>query len=169
MAGIYIHIPFCKKKCHYCDFYKSIDTGQAERFVSALKEEIKVRRDYLPGDSIINTIYFGGGTPSVLSVVQLREITEALHAAYNISNDAEITLEINPDDVNKLYLRDIKREGINRLSIGIQSWDDEILKMLNRRHNASQAEAAIETARQEAYNNISIDIIYGIPGMGVEK
>lgn len=169
MAGIYIHIPFCKKKCHYCDFYKTLDTGQADRLISSIKNEISKRGDYLPQDSIIDSIYFGGGTPSVLSVIQLRDILDAVTTYYIISPTAEITFEINPDDVNKTYLRDLRREGVNRLSIGIQSWNDNVLKMLNRRHNTEQGEKAVETARKEGYDNISVDLIYGIPGMTYDE
>lgn len=164
MAGIYIHIPFCKKKCHYCDFYKTLDTGLSDRFLEALKKELVLQNNYLD-KSIINTIYIGGGTPSVLSAVQVREIIDTLNNNFRIDNDAEITMEANPDDIDKVYVRDIKRSGINRISLGIQSWNDEILTFLNRRHNAEQAEQALKSIFEAGIDNVSADLIYGIPGM----
>lgn len=169
MAGIYIHIPFCKKKCHYCDFYKTLDTGLSDRYVNSLLTEIKQRKDYLSPENIIKTVYFGGGTPSVLNISQIRKVMKSLSKSFSIEKNAEISFEINPDDADKLYLRNLKREGINRLSIGVQSWDDRYLKMLNRRHNAGQALKAVETARAVGFDNISIDLIYGIPGMTPEE
>lgn len=165
MAGIYIHIPFCKKKCHYCDFYKTLDTGLSDRYISALKKEIIQRKNYLKEDNIVDTVYLGGGTPSVLNISQIREILDTAGNNFTISSTPEITIEINPDDVNNTYLRALKKEGISRLSIGIQSWDNAVLKMLNRRHNAKQGQMAIEVARDEGFDNISVDLIYGIPGM----
>ena len=165
MAGIYLHIPFCKKKCHYCDFYKTLDTGLSDRFTGSLTKEIKQRKDYLSEESTVSTIYFGGGTPSVLNIKQIRKVIKALHTDFPIEKDAEISFEINPDDADKSYLRDLRREGINRLSIGVQSWDDKYLKMLNRRHDAGQSHEAINTARETGFDNISVDLIYGIPGM----
>lgn len=165
MAGIYLHIPFCKKKCHYCDFYKTLDTGLSDRFIASLIKEIKQRKNYLPENSPISTVYFGGGTPSVLNISQVRKVLKALDSFFSIDKDAEISFEINPDDADKSYLRDLKREGINRLSTGVQSWDDKYLKMLNRRHDARQAHESLETAREAGFDNISVDLIYGIPGM----
>ncbi len=169
MAGIYLHIPFCKKRCHYCDFYKTLDTGLSDRFVTSLLKEINQRKDYLPEDNPVSTIYFGGGTPSVLSIVQVRKVLKALFSVFSIDKDAEISFELNPDDADKSYLRDLKREGINRLSIGVQSWDDKYLKMLNRRHDATQAHESLETARAVGFDNISVDLIYGIPGMSSKE
>ena len=169
MAGIYLHIPFCKKRCHYCDFYKSLDTGFCGEFVKALKKEAADRSSYIESSDPVETIYFGGGTPSVLSLEQIRDIMEVLRASYNISEDPEVTFEINPDDANRAYLNGLAREGINRLSIGIQSWDDKILKMLNRRHNAKQAGEAVRLAGEAGINNISVDLIYGIPGLDTDE
>jgi oxygen-independent coproporphyrinogen-3 oxidase len=169
MAGIYLHIPFCKKKCHYCDFYKTLDTGLSDRFVDSLLKEIKLRKNYLSEDSVVSTIYYGGGTPSVLNIKQIRKVIKALYSDFSIDKDAEISFEINPDDVDKSYLRDLRREGINRLSIGVQSWDDKYLNMLNRRHDARQSHEAIKTARETGFDNISVDLIYGIPGMTPEE
>lgn len=168
MAGIYLHIPFCKKKCHYCDFYRSIDTGKTGRFLQALKKETELQKDYLDHRRV-ETIYFGGGTPSLLTAVQLRDILENIKTHFDVSPDAEITVEANPDDINKLYLRDIKRAGVNRISLGIQSWNDRILSFLNRRHTAAQAGQAIDDILNSGINNISCDLIYGIPGMTTEQ
>jgi oxygen-independent coproporphyrinogen-3 oxidase len=164
MAGIYIHIPFCKKKCHYCDFYKTLDTGMAERYIKALVKEMGLQKDYLENKKI-NTIYLGGGTPSVLTAVQVREILEKLGAAFDIAEDAEITMEVNPDDISRVYARDLRQAGINRVSLGIQSWNDDILSFLNRRHRAEEAGKALEDIRASGIDNISVDLIYGIPGL----
>lgn len=168
MAGIYIHIPFCKKKCHYCDFYKTLDTGMAERYIKALVKEMSLQKDYLE-NNIIKTIYLGGGTPSVLTAVQVREILEKLASAYNISGDVEITMEVNPDDISRVYARDLKQAGINRISLGIQSWNDDILSYLNRRHKAAEAGQALEDIRASGIDNISVDLIYGIPGLQADQ
>jgi len=168
MAGIYIHIPFCKKKCHYCDFYKTLDTGMAERYIKALVKEMGLQKDYLE-NNIIKTIYLGGGTPSVLSAVQVREILEKLGTAYNISEDAEITMEVNPDDISRVYARDLRQAGINRISLGIQSWNDDILSYLNRRHKAEEAGQALEDISASGIDNISVDLIYGIPGLQADQ
>ena len=168
MAGIYIHIPFCRRKCHYCDFYKSLDTGFTDKFLNALNKEIKLQQPYL-GSEIVNTIYLGGGTPSTLDARQIREILEQVHKSYNVSDNAEITFEVNPDDTSRVYFKDLFRCGINRLSIGIQSWQDKTLKELNRRHNSQQAEDCIKDAIVAGFNNISVDLIYGIPGMGLDE
>ncbi|MCD4676396.1 MAG: radical SAM protein, partial [Desulfobacula sp.] len=164
MAGIYIHIPFCRSRCHYCDFYKTVDTGLAENFIEALLLEIEIQKKYL-GDEPVETIYFGGGTPSVLVHNQIRKILKKLYANFDITKEAEITFEINPDDSESFYLNGLVREKINRLSIGVQSWDNKTLKFLNRRHTSKQAVNAINDARKSGFNNISIDLIYGIPGL----
>ena len=168
MAGIYIHIPFCKKKCHYCDFYKTLDTGMAERYIKALVKEMGLQKDYLE-NNIIKTIYLGGGTPQGLSAVQVREILEKLGTAYNISEDAEITMEVNPDDISRVYARDLRQAGINRISLGIQSWNDDILSYLNRRHKAEEAGQALEDISASGIDNISVDLIYGIPGLQADQ
>jgi len=164
MAGIYVHIPFCKKRCHYCDFYKTLDTGMAERYIRALVKEMTLQGDYLENRKI-NTIYLGGGTPSVLSAAQIREILEKLGAAFDIAGDAEITMEVNPDDISRVYARDLKQAGINRISLGIQSWNDDILNFLNRRHTAAEADQALKDIQASGIDNISVDLIYGIPGL----
>jgi len=162
MAGIYLHIPFCKRACHYCNFHFSTSLANKNDFVSALLKEIKLQQQYLQHE-IIETIYFGGGTPSLLTNDELRNFFSSLKNSFNISKDAEITLEANPDDVTVEKLKDWKNAGINRLSIGVQSFFDEDLQWMNRVHNAKQAAESITNAFAEGFNNISIDFIYGTP------
>ncbi|PIF03344.1 MAG: coproporphyrinogen III oxidase [Draconibacterium sp.] len=162
MAGIYIHIPFCKQKCHYCDFYKSTNIKLKNLFIQALKKELEQRVDYLE-EATIKTIYFGGGTPSILSISEVQEILIHIANLFTIDSQAEITFEANPDDLTKTYLTELKKLGINRLSMGIQSFDDDILKLLNRRHNANQAIEALKNVYKAGITNISADLIYGIP------
>lgn len=164
MAGIYIHIPFCRQKCYYCDFYKTVNTSLQQKFLSTLKEEAKVRKNYLQNETI-ETIYFGGGTPSVLIISELSDILNFLQQQFPVSSDAEITLEANPDDLTLEYLKGIKSIGINRLSIGIQSFQNKLLKKMNRRHNSAEAVQAIEMAAKLGFNNLSVDLIYGLPGL----
>ena len=164
MAGIYVHIPFCRQKCYYCDFYKTVNTSLTKKFISALENEIVQRKDYLEGE-LIETIYFGGGTPSVLNENELTGILDFLHKHFNVSTTAEITFEANPDDLTVEYLNDIYRAGIRRLSIGIQSFQNEFLKKMNRRHDANQAIGAVENAAKTGFKDISVDLIYGLPGL----
>ncbi len=168
MSGIYIHIPFCRQKCYYCDFYKTVNTSLTSRFIKALKTETVQRKNYL-GNELLETIYFGGGTPSVLTPIELKEILDSLSGEFEISTDAEITFEANPDDLTVEYLKEILDFGINRLSIGIQSFDDKLLKAMNRRHNAGQAFKVIEDALTAGFKNISADLIYGLPGLTTQK
>lgn len=164
MAGIYIHIPFCKVKCSYCDFYKTTNNSRIHDLVNALKLEMWLRRDYLI-DRHIETIYFGGGTPSLLSAGQINDIIQACFSVFRVQNNAEITLEANPDDLSQEYLKAIRKTGINRLSIGIQSFSQTDLKLMKRRHNSIQAINAVKFARDAGFENISVDLIYGIPNM----
>ena len=164
MAGIYLHIPLCKKLCFYCDFYHVVSADDNSEFVEALIREACLRRDYLWNQKI-STIYFGGGTPSVLSVRQLGAIMGNINANYNIDEGCEITAELNPDDVNPEYLSGLKKLGFNRISLGIQSWRDIDLKTLNRRHDSAQARIALEQVLDSGFENTSIDLIYGMPGM----
>lgn len=164
MSGIYIHIPFCKSKCHYCDFYSITGNHDQNGFVGALLAEMTFRKDYLP-DERVDTIYFGGGTPTLLSPVHLGEILKRLKELFEVDPDAEITLEANPDDLNTGFLKLCLKAGFNRISIGTQSFFDEHLKMMNRRHNAAQAAAAVKMASVCGFDSISLDLIYGIPGM----
>ncbi len=168
MAGIYIHIPYCKSICHYCDFYSIKDHGNHEDFINALMKEATRRKDYL-SDETVSSIYFGGGTPSVMKVKDLERIMISLYDNYRIENDCEITIELNPDDIDYNYLTDLKKAGFNRLSYGIQSWNDDILKMLNRRHNSSQSDIALKDSLKAGFINISVDLIYGIPGYSSEE
>jgi oxygen-independent coproporphyrinogen-3 oxidase len=164
MAGIYIHIPFCRQKCYYCDFYKTVNTNHTDTFISALKKETVLRKSYISEEKV-KTIYFGGGTPSVLTGKQLASVLKILYNYFSIVPDAEITFEANPDDLTKEYLIVLKDLGINRLSIGIQSFQDEHLKKMNRRHNAEQAVCSIENAASAGFSNLSVDLIYGLPGL----
>ncbi|WP_303922549.1 radical SAM family heme chaperone HemW [Draconibacterium sediminis] len=164
MAGIYIHIPFCRQKCYYCDFYKTVNTSLQHDFISALKNEAKVRKNYL-NDETVETIYFGGGTPSVLTAPEIAEILAVLNKEFTVNSNAEITFEANPDDLSNAYLKDLKKEGINRLSIGIQAFQNRHLEKMNRRHNAAQAVEAIENAAKNGFSNLSADLIYGLPDL----
>jgi oxygen-independent coproporphyrinogen-3 oxidase len=161
MAGIYIHIPFCKKACHYCNFHFSTQTNNIDGFIEALLIEINLRKDYLK--SPIQTIYFGGGTPSLLSFSQLKTITDAIRTQYVVNDFIECTLEANPDDITEEQLQHWKQLGINRLSIGIQSFQNDALKWMNRAHEVEQSHKAIEAAQKAGFENISIDLIYGTP------
>jgi len=168
MAGIYIHIPFCRQKCYYCDFYKTVNTNQTDTFISALSKETALRKRYIPEEKV-KTIYFGGGTPSVLTENQLSVVLKFLYGYFSVASDAEITFEANPDDLSKEYLQLLKKLGINRLSIGIQSFQNEHLKKMNRRHNTEQAVRSIENAISEGFSNLSIDLIYGLPGLTLQE
>lgn len=167
MAGIYIHIPFCKKLCNYCDFYHVISEHDHSSFVSALKKEIEIRQNYLSRETV-STIYFGGGTPSVLSINEIESILTDIREHFVIEAENEITIEVNPDDVSEEYFKELLLLGINRISLGIQSWRDEDLRFLNRRHTSAQSAEAIAAAFKAGFENVSIDLIYGIPGMTTE-
>ncbi len=166
MAGIYLHIPFCKKLCNYCDFYHVVSQGDNSALIKALIREAEIRKDYT-GNEEITTIYFGGGTPSVLVVGELEDILTNLRKLFKVSANPEITIEINPDDITEQYVRDLKKTGINRVSIGVQSWRDEDLKLLNRRHSGFQAMDGVSKTIEAGFENVTIDLIYGIPGMGI--
>lgn len=168
MAGIYIHIPFCKTKCHYCDFYKSTLITQKDEVLAFLEKEFLLRKEYLLNEKI-STIYFGGGTPSLLKVEQINTFLSLFQAHYQIEKDVEITLEANPEDLSLEYCQALRSIGVNRLSIGIQSFNDSDLALMNRRHRSEKAKKAITDARKAGFNNISIDLIYGLPGMTNEK
>ncbi|MEP2026753.1 MAG: radical SAM family heme chaperone HemW [Reichenbachiella sp.] len=167
MAGIYIHIPFCKQACHYCDFHFSTNLNTKSDLIDAILKEIELQRNYLEGE-IIETIYFGGGTPSLLSHKELTSILNLIHKNYSTDSSPEITLEANPDDLSVSKLRELKSAGINRLSIGIQSFNDDILRYFNRAHNAEMASSAIQEAQSLGFQNISIDLIFGAPDQSVE-
>jgi oxygen-independent coproporphyrinogen III oxidase len=168
MAGIYIHIPFCKQKCHYCNFFSVASVKWKEEFVQALLKEMELRKDYLVGEKV-NTIYFGGGTPSLLSISHLSLIISHLTKHFDVNSNVEITLEANPDDLNPEYLKELKTTPVNRLSIGIQSFFDDDLQYLNRVHNSDQAKRAVDYAMASGFSNLTIDLIYGIPTLTDEK
>lgn len=163
MSGIYIHIPFCKQACHYCDFHFSTSMKKKEEMVQALVKEMQMRKSEFEKE-IVETIYFGGGTPSVLSDVELDFLIDAVYANFKVAENPEITLEANPDDLSDERIVELAGSRINRLSIGIQSFFENDLKMMNRAHNAEEAKKSLETATRY-FDNISIDLIYGIPGM----
>jgi oxygen-independent coproporphyrinogen-3 oxidase len=170
MPGIYVHIPFCRQACHYCDFHFSTSLANKDRFQEALKKEISLRKNYLPDTSQkIQTIYFGGGTPSLLSTDEWNIIFEELQSNFEIATDAEITLEANPDDLTKEKVRELSSTPINRLSIGIQSFFEEDLRWMNRAHTAQQAEASVKAVQDKGFENITIDLIYGVPTLSPEK
>ncbi len=168
MAGIYIHIPFCKKLCFYCDFYHVLSPDDNSAFIDALLKEASIRKDYL-GNETVSTIYLGGGTPSVFSIKELGAILNHIYKLFRVSKDCEITIELNPDDIQPAYLSGLKNHNINRISLGIQSWRDSDLKMLNRRHDSAQAVAALEETFDAGFENVTIDLIYGIPGMSLQE
>lgn len=160
MSGIYIHIPFCKQACNYCDFHFSTSLKNKAELVNSILTEIELRKNYL-SDKNIQTIYFGGGTPSLLNERETFLILEKIFRTYNVSNDAEITLECNPDDLSEQKLKELKRAEINRLSIGLQSFNEEELKWMNRAHTARESEDCVKRAQDKGFENITIDLIYG--------
>lgn len=163
MAGIYIHIPFCKSFCNYCDFYSITDNTLKGALVQAVIRESSLRSSYLEGETV-ETIYFGGGTPSLLEPATVATIVNDLKKTFHLSDDPEITFEVNPDDVYEGMFGELKRAGINRISLGVQSWDDKCLRYLGRRHDAAQSARALEMVFREGISNVSVDIIYGVPG-----
>jgi oxygen-independent coproporphyrinogen-3 oxidase len=187
MAGIYIHIPFCNSKCAYCGFYSLPSLKLKERFLEALKAEIVARKEYLQCGGLrgkpamrpaledgrdmttINTIYFGGGTPSLLSLKEIGELLHLINAHYPVAPNAEITLEANPDTLSLAYLEGLRQLGVNRLSIGIQSFFDNDLKYLSRRHDSHHAQQCLDWAKLAGFENISIDLIYGLPSSNAEQ
>lgn len=168
MAGIYIHIPFCKTRCIYCDFYSTTQSEWMPRYVQALCGELRMRRNYLRGDPV-ETIYFGGGTPSQLSESDFRTLFRTIDDVYGLQYCREITLEANPDDLTDEYADMLATLPFNRVSLGIQTFHDDTLRLLNRRHNAAGAIRAVENCRRAGFRNISIDLIYGLPGETDER
>lgn len=168
MAGIYIHIPFCRKRCHYCDFFKSTDFSQKARLLAGLKKELESRASEMASDKI-NTIYLGGGTPSVLLIDELKDLINTIHQNYQVSPEAEVTMEANPDDLSHAKLSAIRQIGFNRLSMGIQSFIESDLKLMNRRHGVMQAIQSVKWAKKAGFSNISIDLIYGLPNQNLEE
>ncbi|WP_435134667.1 radical SAM family heme chaperone HemW [Formosa sp. A9] len=162
MSGIYIHIPFCKQACFYCDFHFSTNLKKKDELIAALKSELEIRKNELLNQTV-NTIYFGGGTPSVLSTEEINDIIDSVYKHYRVVSQPEITLEANPDDLSNEKLIALSNSKINRLSIGVQSFYEADLKLMNRAHNAQQAQACLQEAAKY-FDNISVDLIYGIPG-----
>ena len=162
MAGIYIHIPFCKSRCIYCDFFTSTNESEMDSYVEALCKEIVLRKEELAND-FVKTIYFGGGTPSRLNESHFLKIFAAINANYKLSNEMEITIEANPDDLSHKYVDMLSELPFNRISIGIQSFDDGELKFLSRRHDTNEAIQAVKYCQEKGFNNISIDLMYGLP------
>ena len=161
MAGIYIHIPFCRQACHYCNFHFTTSLLHKNELVAALLKEIELRKEYF-GQETVNTIYFGGGTPSLLEMEDVRSQIDMIKSIHTVAENAEITIETNPDDITEEKLKDWKEIGINRLSIGVQSFFEEDLLWMNRAHNARQAVSSLQLAIRE-FDNITIDLIYGLP------
>jgi len=168
MAGIYIHIPFCRKRCHYCDFFKTTDLRSKNRVFESLKSELIIRSGELASEEI-NTIYLGGGTPSVFVVGELKELLETIKSNFSVSPEAEITMEANPDDLTPANLSYLREVGYNRLSMGIQSFSEQDLKLMNRRHGVFQAVQSVKWAKKAGFSNISIDLIYGLPNQNLEE
>lgn len=168
MAGIYLHIPFCKTRCIYCDFYSTTHSELKDRYVSALCRELEMRSDYLRGENV-ETIYFGGGTPSQLEEKDFCRIFDTIREVYGLEHCKEITLEANPDDLSAEYLQMLSSQPFNRLSMGIQTFDEPTLKLLKRRHTAKQALEAVAKCREAGFRNISVDLIYGLPGETEER
>ena len=166
MAGIYIHVPYCRQKCSYCNFYFSVSGKTKEGYLKSLIKEIEITKEFLQGNEI-KSLYFGGGTPSILSSVELSLLIDKIKHYYSFSDDIEITLEANPDDINKNYADEIVKLGINRLSIGVQSFHDNELTLLKRNHLSQKALESIITAKNNGINNLSIDLIFGIPGSNI--
>lgn len=167
MAGIYIHVPFCKTRCIYCDFYTRTDMSPKYNYVLAICKEIELRKSYI-ADGIVDTIYFGGGTPSQLSVEDFNKIFETIYNTFEVSSDAEITMEANPDDLDISYLDSLQALPFNRLSMGVQSFNDDELKFLKRRHSSKRALDVVNTCKSLGYNNISIDLMYGLPNQTMD-
>ena len=163
MSGIYIHIPFCKQACHYCDFHFSTSLKKKEEMVLAIAKELKLRKTEFENERV-ETIYFGGGTPSVLELVEINFLIRTVYENYSVVENPEITLEANPDDLTEERIIEFFQTKINRLSIGIQSFFEDDLKLMNRAHNSEEAKKCLEIATQY-FDNISLDLIYGIPGM----
>lgn len=165
MAGIYIHVPFCRKACTYCNFHFSTSLKNVETYQAALLREITLQKDFFAPNTAINSVYWGGGTPSILSASAIDEIWNHLHKYFQLSPDAEVTLEANPDDLSPTYLQALAQTPVNRLSIGVQSFRDNDLQLMNRSHSALQAIESLENAQKFGFKNLSIDLIYGLPQM----
>jgi oxygen-independent coproporphyrinogen-3 oxidase len=167
LAGLYIHIPYCKQKCHYCDFHFSVSLRTKDTLLQALNNELILRKKEI--QEPIDTIYLGGGTPSILTIKELKNLFYTIEKNYSINTNPEITLEANPDDLTKAYIKSLKNTPVNRLSIGVQSFFDDDLQFMNRAHSAIEALNSIKYAQDNGFENISIDLIYGIPNLTIQK
>lgn len=167
MAGIYIHVPFCSKRCTYCDFFSNTDMRYKKIYIASAIRELELRKEYLNNERI-KTIYFGGGTPSQLDKQTFERFFETINRLFIVDKNAEITLEVNPDDMTPQYVRDIRSLPFNRVSMGVQSFKDADLLFLNRRHDSKQALQAINLCKESGLTNLSIDLIYGLPGQTIE-
>lgn len=168
MAGLYIHVPFCAKRCLYCDFFSNTEMKYKEPYVTALIRELEIRKDYI-GNEPLETIYFGGGTPSQLQATDFERIFDAIQRLFDTSGCKEVTLEANPDDMTPEYVTGLRRFPFNRISMGVQSFKAEDLRFLNRRHDREQALRAVELCKENGLANISIDLIYGLPGQTLKE
>jgi len=168
MPGLYLHIPFCKQACHYCNFHFSTSLKYKTELLEAIIKEIALHKDYLKGEPL-QTIYLGGGTPSLLSAAELNQLFKAIDQHHIIATDAEVTLEANPDDLSGHYLKDLRSTPVNRLSIGIQSFFDEDLQFMNRAHQGAEARRCLEDALAAGFTNLTADLIYGTPGLSDER
>lgn len=164
MAGLYIHIPFCRSRCAYCGFYSTTAFELRQRYVDALCCELKMRKGELGIRNDIRSVYLGGGTPSQLTIPQLRQLFDTIYIYNNVATDTEITIECNPDDVSETFVEGLQTLPVNRISMGAQTFDEARLRFLHRRHTASQVVSAVERLRKAGYTNISIDLMYGLPG-----
>ena len=163
MSGIYVHIPFCKQACYYCDFHFSTNLSLQEDLVSAIIREIDMNSSFF-GSTPVDSIYFGGGTPSILNIQDLNRILELIHRKFKVDSDVELTLEANPDDLQeKSYISGLKEIGINRLSIGIQSFDDRCLRELNRAHDSRMSYSAVNNVKECGFDNLNLDLIFSLP------
>lgn len=168
MAGLYIHIPYCKSKCIYCDFYSTPQVDTMEQYVHSLLSEARLRKDEI-GEGLITTLYLGGGTPSVMAIDIVGALVNGLHDVFDFSHIEEFTIEVNPDDVTSNYIASLCSLGVNRVSMGVQSFNDNELLAINRRHTAQQAINAVKIIKEAGINNMSIDLIYGLPGQPLES
>ena len=166
IPGLYIHIPFCLSKCHYCDFYSLTSISAVPDFLDALFKEMEMYRNRF---NSFDTVYIGGGTPSLLSPQQLENILVRIWGNFDLISDSEITVETNPADLNRSYLESIREIGINRINIGVQSFDQKVLNFLGRRHSLMQALSAVEASRKAGFHNIGLDLIYGVPGQSIDS
>jgi len=170
MSGIYLHIPFCKQKCHYCDFHFAVSLKRKDDILECISKEIRLRKAYFNEmNPTINTIYFGGGTPSILSANEINYLLDEIGKHFDLTNLQEVTLECNPDDLSPAKLRSLRATAINRLSIGIQSFSDDDLRLLNRVHTAEESISCVQYAQDAGFENLNIDLIYGLPGMDIKS